>query len=306
MRVLALALAVVAWTAAAAPPERHSVTFLLGADRDEAGFFAGAAQYYRTRADRGEEVVASRTLADVREYLARDGLRGDAPWGTIRLVAHGSEWYGLLVPVFSDRDGDATLTELESASSSGEFPPLEGNAFDTQTRLVIESCGIARRPDFERAIATLFFGNGETPGVEASRDYVAFRTGLDAAGREVSERAELPYVAIVTRADVADASTRSELRETLEKRWLDETGQPPGADLVMRDIPVEVRQPVSAASTPSARLDPPSAALLAALRDRGLRRDQLRWTRENAMNVGRAQIVTLAPIAEDWVRDAGR
>ena len=169
-----------------------------------------------------------------------------------------------------------------------------------------ETGHIARRPDFERAIATLFFGNDATPRIEASRDYVAFRTGLDARGREVSERAELPYVAIVTRADIADASARSELRQTLEQRWLHETGQPPGADLVMRDIPVEVRQPVSAASVTSARIDAPNAALLAALRDRGLRRDQLRWTREDAMNVGRAKIVTLAPIAEVWVRDAGR
>ena len=279
---------------------RPSATFILGADRDDAGYFAAATEYFREHAQVGEEIVTTqRSLAGVREYLARRARDG-APWGTVRLVAHGSEWYGLRVPIYSDRSEEATFDSLVRAASTGEFPPLGQSAFDAHTRFVIESCGIARRPTLERALLELLFGNGDV-GIEASRDYVAFRAWNDANGARMSERTELPYVSLIARSGAKDASASSQLRSTLEKRWPAETGRPLSAELVLRDVPVEIRQAIRGTGFNAQGADTTRVML----RNLGLRKDQLRWSIEGDAQVGRARIVTLSPIAADWVLAAG-
>jgi hypothetical protein len=275
---------------------RHAVTFILGTDAGERGFFAGAAAYYRMHAQAHDETVALRSLADVREYLAKASMRGDEPWGTIRLVAHGSEWYGLRVPIFFDgKGGEATLAALEHAASNGTFPPLTHAAFDARTQLLIESCGIARRPRLEHAIAALLFGDDAQPRVSASRDYVAFRAWTDADGIEHAERAELPYVSLVTRADTQVHATVERLRVEMAREWAAQNLRTAPTDFVLHDIPIEIRN-ASISATPGAR---PAEATRATLYDLGLRHDQLRWSREGDAQVGRAHILTLMPAGED-------
>lgn len=283
-RLLALSLA---WVVAHAHPAcaRPSVTFVLGNDREATGFFAAATMYYRMREGTGDETVATlRSLAEVREYLAREATRKRAPWGTIRLVAHGSEWYGLRVPIYSGDARMATLTAMDLAHSSGAFPPLDREAADGETQLLIESCGIGRRPSLARAIATLLFDDAPTPRVAASRNYVGFRTWTDGRGVVRSDRYELPYVALVTRATAID---RARVRGALERRWLRETGHAANDTLVLRDLPVEVRYRAQAGTPVPAGAD-------ATLRDIGLHDDDLHWTYEDGMHVGRARIATLA------------
>jgi hypothetical protein len=261
------------------------VTFVLGSDREGAGFFAAAATYYRMHAGADDETVAGlRSLAEVREYLAREAARSGTPWGTIRLVAHGSEWYGLRVPIYAGDAGMATLTAMNLAHSSGAFPPLGRSAADGGTQLLIESCGIGRRPPLAHAIAMLLFDDEPAPHVAASRNYVGFRTWTDAQGVVRSERYELPYVALVTRAATADSAR---VRSALERRWLRETGRAANDALVLRDLPVEVRYRAETGIPIPATAD-------ATLRDIGLRGDDLHWTYEDGMRVGRARIATLA------------
>ncbi|MBA8886514.1 hypothetical protein FHW12_000705 [Dokdonella fugitiva] len=264
---------------------RPSVTFVLGSDREGAGFFAAAATYYRMQAGADDETITGlRSLAEVREYLAREAARGGAPWGTIRVVAHGSEWYGLRVSIYAGDGSPATLTAMNVAHSSEAFPPLDRAVADGATQLLIESCGIGRRPPLVRAIATLLFGDEPAPRVVASRNFVGFRAWTDTQDVVRSERYELPYVALVTRATTADSAR---VRSVLERRWLRETGRPATDTLVLRDLPVEVRYRAEAG------MPIPSIAE-ATLRDIGLHDDDLHWTYEGAMRVGRARIATLA------------
>lgn len=279
--------------------QRRAVTFILGSDPAGSSFFSAGAGYYRLHERDGDEtVVGLQTLAEVREYLARPSHRGDSPWGTIRLVAHGSEWYGLRVPIFfgktSDRENDATLSALDEASASGAFPPLERDTADAQTRLVIESCGIARRPKLEHAIARLLFGADDRVRVVASRHYVAFRSWNDADGKQHAERMELPYVSLVTSAQTDSEFARRRLRATLIRRWSEETGLAANAvELVMRDMSIEVRYRMAATAAAG-------DASRASLYDLGLRHDQLHWHREGDSQVGRAHVVALAPAGASW------
>jgi hypothetical protein len=301
--LLAFALA----TAFAAPATaedvaRRHVTFILGADPDGAGYFTAATRYFREHAAPGEEIVPGlRSLEQVREYLARNAPAGEAPWGTVRLVAHGSQWYGLRVPVFAGAPADATLAALEQASSSGAFPPLRTGAVDAQTHFIVESCGIARRPRLMQAIARLFFGDRATPVTQASREYVEFRTWVDASGNTLSDRSERPYAAAVTRESMLDSTLRSSLQTRLRALWAKESGREAMPDLAMHTVPIEIRQPIAAAAARVA--DPP--ALRAALFNLGLASHQLRWNREGDVQVGRATLVILAEAAEGWAIPVG-
>lgn len=293
---LALSCATIAHAAHAQEAARHDVTFILGADLDGAGYFTAAAAYFRAHARSGEEIVLGQhSLAGVREYLAQPALHGDAPWGTIRLVAHGSQWYGLRVPIFDGEAADATLAAMESASSSGAFPPLGSAQGDAQTRVVVESCGIARRPRLMQSISALLFNKDIHPVIEASREYVAFRAWTD-RGEPHSERVELPYAALVSTRSITDASSAADTRKRLRALWSAEAGKSPPDDLVLHEVPVEVRLPLARAAASGHRSD-----LKGPLYDLGLRPEQFDWITQGKQRVGKTHIVTLAPVTVDWV-----
>ena len=124
---------------------RENVTFVLADDNPGHAFFAAARDYYAAHPDEaGVLVTTARSLADVREFLHRSPLRGAEPWGDVRLIAHGSQWQGLRVPLFAHGEL-ANLTVLERALATQEFPPLAESVLDRDSRFVIESCGLARR-----------------------------------------------------------------------------------------------------------------------------------------------------------------
>jgi hypothetical protein len=267
------------------------VTFVLGHDPDGRSYLHAASTYYAMHADANDETITTlRSLQDVREYLAAPANRGDSPWGTIRLVAHGSEWTGLRVAIFSGDTAPATLQHLEDARTTGEFPPLGHSIADAGTLLQIDSCGIGRRPQLQRAITRLLFADNDAPRIIASRNYVAFRTWTGGDGIRRSERSELPYVALVTR----EPSSRERWRELLERRWRDTVGPVERGVLPLHSMPVEIRVDAHASH----------AAIDAILRDTGLRKDQLSWSEDpQGQRVGRGWIVTLADSLAEWTVD---
>lgn len=268
-------------SASAAFAARTDVTFILADDNPGHAFFAAARDYYAARpAESGVLVTTARSLADVREFLRRSPLRGGEPWGRVRLVAHGSQWQGLRVPVFAAGEL-ASLQVLERTLARDEFPPLPADVLDRGSRLVVDSCGLARRPRWLRRLSELFAGAVPVP-VEASAGYVWFRRLRGSDGELRSRREELPYRAVVIAgAQPLDESTRARLR----RNW------PLGSAVEFVAVPVrvDVPAPVSDGAGPSASPD-----ALAAVRNYGLRPQQLRWRREAGRLRGDALIVVAA------------
>jgi hypothetical protein len=171
---------------------RPDIVFLFGNDAEGAGFFAAARSYYRDTDPTAKVIARARSLEQVREELSHRA--GDHPWGQIILVAHGTQWTGLAVPLFTD-SGPATLSSIRKARLDGEFPPLPTTAIDDDTMFVVESCGLGRRPDYIHELAALFTGgDGAHAQISASRNLVWF--GLDSASN-ASERRELEYSATI-------------------------------------------------------------------------------------------------------------
>ena len=291
VRTFAALVAAIALATGAHGATRRSVTFVLGKDPDGRSYLSAASTYYAMHAGANDETITSlRSLQDVREYLADPAKRGGSPWGTIRLVAHGSEWTGLRVPIFSGDPAPATLHHLEDAVASGEFPSIDRSIADAGTLFQIDSCGIGRRPQLQRAIARLFLAGNNAAQFVASRNYVAFRawTGMDGIRR--SERAELPYVALVTR----ESSSQDRWRDLLERRWRATVGPVERDTLPLHSMPIEISVDARASQ----------AALQPILYDIGLRKDQLSWSDDQqGRRVGRAWIVTLADSLTEWSID---
>jgi len=210
---------------------RAHVVFLLGTDTGSAGFFTAAQAYFRATDAHAEIVGDVHSLAQLREELRRRA--GAHPWGRIVLVAHGTQWTGLITPIFAHGTA-ATLSALQQAHASGEFPPLPGDAIDANTELVVESCGLGRRADYLRALATLLAGDNDLPQVTASRNLVWF--GTDAISG-VPARRELPYQARVVRGSVAASAAEPigrELRVALAEQAI------PEGDMSTLVLPVRV------------------------------------------------------------------
>lgn len=267
---------------------RTDVTFILADDNPGHAFFAAARDYYAARpAEAGVLVTTARTLADVREFLRRSPLRGAQPWGRVRLVAHGSQWQGLRVPVFAAGEL-ADLQTLERTLARDEFPPLPADVLDRGSRLVVDSCGLARRPRWLRRLTELFAGNTPVP-VEASAGYVWFRRLRGADGELRSRREELPYRAVVIAgASSLDESTRARLRGN----W------PAGSAVEFVAVPVRIDVPAPAVGEAGPSASPEAQA---AVRNYGLRSGQLRWRSEAGRLHGAALIVVAAAdvVAED-------
>jgi hypothetical protein len=283
LRFTCAALALLFSLAAAA---RENVTFLLADDNPGHAFFAAARDYYAARAgETGTLVTNARSLADVREFLQRSPLRGASPWGTVRLVAHGSQWQGLRVPVFAHGEL-AGVQVLETTLERREFPPLDAHVLDHDSRIVIESCGLGRRTAWLRVVGRLFTGDARTP-VEANAGYVWFRRARDASGRTRAVREESPYRAVV----LAGAAQLDEaLRAKLRREW--PTAQ--SAQLQFIAVPLRIDVPAAVLDDTWGR-PAPSREAREALRNYGLRWSQLAWRTEHGRLRGEALIVVAAP-----------
>lgn len=266
---------------------REDVTFILARDSPGHAFFSSAADYYRRHPQQaGHLVTTARSLAEVREFLARSPLRGAQPWGRVRLVAHGSQWEGLRVPLFAG-GAIASWRELRQVLERDEFPPLPPQLLDRGSLLEIESCGLGRRPDRLRQFSRLLAGDGRVP-VRAGRNYVWFGRQEDAAGASESWRRELPYSArVLPGSPPLDAP----LREDLRRQWQREHGA--RSPLQFVTVPVLVDVPADSVAGSAAL----TADAVTALRDQGLRAAQLHWQREGTRLRGRGLIVAAAPAA---------
>lgn len=265
---------------------RENVTFLLADDNPGHAFFSAARDYYAARAgEAGTLVTTARSLADVREFLQRSPLRGAAPWGTVRLVAHGSQWQGLRVPVFA-RGELAGVQVLERVLERREFPQLDTRVLDRESRLVLESCGLGRRAVWLRLFGRLFTADARTP-VEANAGYVRFRGLRDASDQLRTVREELPYRATVL---AGTAQLDEATRERLRGEW------PATQAAALEFIAVPLRIDVPAAVPDDAWGRPaPSREAREALRNYGLRWSQLAWRAEHGRLRGEALIVVAAP-----------
>ena len=253
--------------------EARDVVFLLGTDAPgKAPFFAPAADYYRSHHVDAQTVASASSLAEVREYLVRH--HAGSRWNRVTLVAHGAPWIGLDVPIFAD-GAFADLERLESAHVSGEFPPLPPGVIDAQTKLVVESCGLGRRPDTLRALANLLSAaDGTRMQVSSPSGFVAFQSG-----NGDSRRFELAFAhAVVARRPNAKAA---EAIDSTSSRLRTELGaQAVGAIEEVHPVHVTISRPATALPTRgklrrTLQSDPVVRRRLAS---HGLTIDQLAWS----------------------------
>jgi hypothetical protein len=267
---------------------RENVTFILSQDAPGRAFFSAARDYYAARpGEAGHLVTTARSLADVREFLARSPLRGNEPWGRVRLVAHGSQWEGLRVPLFPG-GVLASWLHLQLTVDSDEFPPLGPELLDHSSVLDIESCGLGRR--FAQLInfSELLAGDNRMR-IHASKHYVWFGRRKNAAGGMESWRRELPYSARVV---PGSPQLDEPFRASLGQQWRREhrvEGDPQELQFVA--VPVRIELPARASLDIS--LETPQAR--AVLRAQGIDRSRLRWHLDGERVVGQGLIVVVAP-----------
>lgn len=263
-RLLACILLTLFAGAATAADERVDAVFVLGTDaRPDDRFFAAATQYFAERRRPDDLLVTTaRTWSEVREMLARSPQRGPQPWGRVVIVAHGSQWTGLAVPVFA-REPAPRTSGLDALIASQVFPALPDDVFDARSILMLESCGIGRRPDLLQRYAMLL-GGPDAPAATASSglvEFIAPQGDADAPARRI----EHDYQTAVLRAP-SRADTRDEAANGAHAGW---TRIPVSLAVPMNDARCDVRQPARLA-----RAKPVQAAL----HDHGLRLEQLRWS----------------------------
>lgn len=204
---------------------RANVVFLLPQPgHGDAQFFAAAQRYYAAQPEIDAVVDSVSTLLQVREWLQHSDLRGNAPWGRIVLVAHGSRWTGLALPIF-DEEGVAPPGRWREVARRGEFLPLAPGVIDAHTELWIESCGLGTRRDLLAYLGQMLTGDLDlTP--HAAHGLVAFGESDGQVWRR-----ELDYGAII----------RPRRKALI-------------APVDMRALPIEFRQ-AFASSVPCAEID---------------------------------------------------
>lgn len=185
---------------------RATVVFLLPQPgHGDPRFFAAAQRYYAAQPDVAAIVDSASTLLQVREWLQQSDRRGDAPWGRIVLVVHGSRWTGLALPIFDD-EGVAPPGRWREVAGRGEFLPLAHGVIDAKTELLVESCGLGQRRDLLTYLAQMLTGD------LALQPHAAH--GLVAYGQSDGQawRRELDYGATIRprrRAPIAPAGMRA-------------------------------------------------------------------------------------------------
>lgn len=285
-------------TLMADPVERADAVFVLGSDGSRTNaFFSSATAYYSARLEREDLLVTTaRSWAEVRELLVRSPQRGANPWGRVVIVAHGSQWTGLTVPVFPD-GSPPRASELATLIDTQAFPPLPAGVLDADSQLLLETCGLGRRPDLLDLHARLLVGDdARGMKVSASTGLVEFSSVSKDGHVSSTERFEHAYKVEVHKSRHLDAQVADS----------GETVDPGGKHDITRSgwsrIPVHL-----AMSLDDERCQIRSAARLAhagpvqtALHDHGLKSAQLHWTLEPTVLggcrlIGRAEILTSRP-----------
>lgn len=302
---LAVIVLMAAFQVTAVEPARRDIVVLLGEDDPGSGaFFESARAYFlqQLRPDVDLVISGARSLQDAREWLVRSHRHGDPAWGRIILVAHGSPWIGLDVPLYAD-GSSADLPDLERAIETGAFPPLPDSVFDAQTRLVIESCGVGRRTDLLALYARLLAGpEANASGVQASPNWIEFGHSVDSLGRRENWRRERAFEADVVAHSQLDTRTANRLRAVLSARLGNRDGQAVApVTRTWKTAPVHVELAIEDArmcrSNQAVRRLSGHVSVLEKLRAYGLRQDQLAWrvsqSETGCTLEGRATIIVL-------------
>ena len=150
---------------------RESITFILGEDHNPKNpYYSEATDYYRlNKTDRTEYLVTTcRSLLEVRDYLEKNPPYNHLPWGLVNLVAHGSVWLGLNVPVLPGSKVSSAERVMEYVLN-GLFKPLSDSLVDSSTTIFIHGCGIGKNRPLLASVAEAFGGKTNKPEVRASK-----------------------------------------------------------------------------------------------------------------------------------------
>ncbi len=157
-------------------PRTATITFILGEDEGTNAYYARAEEYFRYHPEEaGEYLVTNlRSLSEVHDYL-RDNPSVAGPWQKINLVAHGNQWTGLAVPLFTDGPS-RTHTELLREWTPDR--PLAKSVLNKSTEIIVHGCSVGRDSALLLQISRVFAARGNRfPGVSASENFTLFREG---------------------------------------------------------------------------------------------------------------------------------
>ena len=149
-----------------------SIAFIAGKDISaENSFFAAAADYYRfhPRHSTDRVVVDVNSLAEIRSALMK--RESDKPWQRIVIVAHGSRWTGLDLPLAKDWPRRTDHMQLQAFLKSQTLAPIP---VDENTTIEVRGCGIGQNIRLTTLLADYFGGTALQPKVAASNGYVTF------------------------------------------------------------------------------------------------------------------------------------
>lgn len=168
---------------------RQSVTFILGQDHQSGNpYYRHATDFYNLDRESGTEYVVTecRTLQEVRNWLYVHHPGNGKPWGLINLVAHGSQWLGINIPVVKG-SGIVTAGRLMKAINDRSFRPLPDSIADSGTEIFIHGCGIGNNQALVKAVSVAFGGRDNRPLVRAARLFEYYSSDIS-NGRTVGCR----------------------------------------------------------------------------------------------------------------------
>lgn len=312
MKLRTLLLCALVANAAVRAETRAQAVFVLSEDVvGRAPFAAPAKQYFAARVDPERDllVTSARSLQEVREWLARSPQRRGQPWGAITLVAHGSPWVGIAVPLFLP-DAPSDRSALEHAIASGAFPPLGNEIVDAKTVVRVDSCGVGKRPDLLRLYAELLGGRDAPPTVEGSAQWIEFGSTLRNSRVTRSWREERPFVSELIPGARVDSKRERRVRERLDTELastLQTAGRTPPASWRLEPVRIETHiVDGSLCDRLSPQVLAGHAPVQRRLRDHGMRPGGLKWRVDRVDDrcalIGEATLATLG--AGAWPANA--
>lgn len=161
-------------------PKPQDVTFILGKDENKGNpYYQQAITYYRTHPEEGTEQIVThcQSLLEVRNYLEAY-WDGKQPWGTINMVVHSNEWFGMGVPIVPG-GYRSTPGSLQQALDSTWIQPLDDVIVDSKTEVVIYGCGLGQNQEILNLVSQVLGGTGidqERPIVRSSKYFVLYQS----------------------------------------------------------------------------------------------------------------------------------
>lgn len=150
-----------------------AVTFIMGSDEAiDNQFYAAATAYFKHHPDEQHAPVIThlRSLSEIRTWLANHA--GADVWRKINIVAHGSAWTGLGIPVSSDNSkNDGFPLELAIDLDNS----LADQVIDEHTEIRLYGCGLGGSPRLLDQLAQYFGGDDpQRPSIYSPSEPIEF------------------------------------------------------------------------------------------------------------------------------------